>query len=247
MIPDLFILADSKCGLGHVRRQQVLEAQWKHMGGKVKWSQPFKSDFGIVSIDDYYFKDDYRVQLRDWGYLTVYWNEFEGDFHSDLIINQNIGAEELKYPNAKYVLAGSKYFMLRENIMSLQISGNELIFDCDSVNRGLSPDEFSKTMASARAIICSAGLTAYEAIYLRKPVFLRLAAENQRRTYDRLIEGGWAYAYTPEMKERLQYGWLPEVKDGRLLIDGKGPERVANRILFEWRAKEYAKTQTSIA
>lgn len=232
MIPDLFIIADSKCGLGHIRRQQVLEAQWKKIGGKVIWGHP--TSHGVVSIDDYYFEDWKRDAWMLFNHLVVYWTEFEGDFHADIIVNQNIGAEELKYPNAKRTLLGPKYFQLREELKSIQVYSHENVFDADSVNRGLSPEEFTVCLASARAVICSAGLTAYESIYLNKPTFLRCAAENQQRTYDFLIENGFAYPYNDEMQKKLYYGWLPHMSLGKLLVDGKGAERVAKEILKEW-------------
>jgi spore coat polysaccharide biosynthesis predicted glycosyltransferase SpsG len=244
MLPDLYILADDKCGLGHVRRQQVLEAKWKNAGGEVYWHQPTRP--GILVIDDYYYPNADRLIWMGLNNLVVYFTEFEGVFDCDVVVNQNIGAEELNYPNSKLKLLGTQYFLLRDHYKNIRPTGGEAIFDADKVDRKLEPLEFARCLASSRAVICSAGLTAYESIYLQKPTFIRLSAENQQRTYDRLISGGWAFPYDDTRASMLNYGWLPEVKDGKNLIDGYGADLVAWNLYTLWE-KTHAATEENHA
>ncbi len=131
-------------------------------------------------------------------------------------------------------LLGHRFFQLRQDYLTVQRYGHGAIFDADSVNRKLSPLEFSQTMAESRAIICSAGLTAYEALYLEKPLLLRMVAENQRRTYEGLIDNGYAVPYNEVTQERLKYGWIPKVRSGKELVDGEGPSRVVQALHIMW-------------
>lgn len=190
-------------------------------------------------IDDYYYPDQGFYLWKDLGNLVVSFTEFAVNTPADIIINQNIGAEELEYSNPLCLL-GTSYFMLRQDYRAFDKDTRGHIFDADSVNRKMTPLEFSQTMAGARAIICSAGLTAYEALYLEKPLFLRLSAENQRRTYTKLIDKGYALPYNDENIERLSYGWIPTLKSGREVVDGFGPRRVCQAILSEWNRKSTA-------
>ncbi len=233
--PPLYLRADSKCGLGHVRRLQALERAW---GASANWEGTEIPEVpGICVVDDYYCTEQSFKAWKDAGHLVAYFTEFPCNFAVDIIINQNIGAENLKY-NVPVRLLGTHYFMLRQDYLTVQHYGHGAIFDADSVNRKLSPLEFTQTMAESRAIICSAGLTAYEALYLEKPLLLRMVAENQSRTYHGLIDNGYAVPYNDVNKERLKWGWIPTVKSGRSLVDGRGPQRVVQALLMAWENKQ---------
>ena len=233
--PNLYLSADSKCGLGHVRRLQALEWAW---GELANWE---RSDIpevpGICVVDDYYYTEQSFQKWKDAGHLVAYFTEFPCNFAVDIIINQNFGADKLRY-DVPVKLLGTSYFMLRQNYLTVKSYGHGAIFDADSVNRKLTPLEFTQTMAESRAIICSAGLTAYEALYLEKPLLLRMVAENQSRTYHGLIDNGYAVPYNDENKEKLKWGWLPTLKSGRSLVDGRGPLRVVKALEMAWENKQ---------
>lgn len=229
--PPLYLWADMTCGLGHRRRLETLQTAW---GTPALWNwADTPSVPGIAVVDDYQYTVESFKKLKDAGHLVVYFTEFERDYPVDIIINQNYGAENLSY-SAPISLLGTRFFMLRQDYPSLVRYGHGAIFDADSVNRKLSPLEFSQTMAESRAIICSAGLTAYEALYLEKPLLLRMVAENQRRTYEGLIDNGYAVPYNDVTQERLKFGWIPTVKPGRTIVDGNGPSRIAEALRLTW-------------
>jgi hypothetical protein len=229
--PILYLHADLNCGLGHRRRLETLQTAWD---APSEWfGTDIPSVAGICVVDDYCFTVQSFQELKANGHLVAYFTEFANDYPVDILINQNIGAEKLKY-NAPIQLLGTRFFMLRQEYLTVQKYGHGAIFDADSVDRKLSPLEFGQTMAEAKAIICSAGITAYEALYLEKPLLLRMSAENQRRTYEGLIDNGYAIPYNDIAIERLSYGWIPTVKSGRNLVDGLGPSRVCQALRLMW-------------
>jgi hypothetical protein len=219
---------------------KFLKLNGRNWGGKTVW---LRRDYvvgdaiekGVMVIDDYYYPREEMQAWRHLGFQVVCFTEFKGDFPADVIVNQNIGAEKMRYNNPMTLL-GTRFFMLRQEYLTIDpINSMGGIFDADSVNRKLSPSEFAHTLAEARVIICSAGLTVYEALYLDKPVLLRCAAENQKNTYDNLIQGGYCLPYTKEYLDKVKMGWTPETKGmGKLLIDGEGPNRVVHMIKYQW-------------
>ncbi len=229
--PILYLHADLTCGLGHRRRLETLQTAW---GTPAEWiGTEIPSLPGICVVDDYSYTVESFRKLKANGHLVVYFTEFANNYPVDILINQNIGAEKMVY-SASIQLLGTRFFMLRQDYLTVQMYGHGAIFDADSVNRKLSPLEFAQTMAESRAIICSAGITAYEALYLEKPLLLRMVAENQRRTYEGLIDKGYAVPYNEVMEGRLKHGWIPTVKSGRGIVDGEWPGRVAKALRLMW-------------
>lgn len=244
MIPLLLIHADRSCGLGHVRRCQVLEAEWESRGCKTFWVDPNEIVADalmpcVVVIDDYYYTNAEMQTWRDKGFLVVCFTEFDEYCVADILINQNIGAEMMRYENP-ITLLGPRYFMLRQEYLTIQpINSMGGIFDADSALRKLTPSEFAHALAEARVVLCSAGLTVYEALFLDKPILLRMSAENQQNTYNKLVEYGYCLPFSEKNLHKVQMGWTPLTKGmGKTLLgDGQGPRRVADVILGEWEKR----------
>ena len=234
-VPDLRLWYDNKCGLGHVMRCRTLERAWNRLGGSCKHGPSYRSG-DIVVFDGYYFTNEQKHQVMQDGNIVVSYAEFAEPVVSNIIINQNLGAETYHYPFADVQLLGVEYFHLRDELKSLVPTSGTEVFDCDSVNRSLSPLDFSVRMANAKAVICASGLTAYESIYLGKPTLLRMVAENQKLTHTMLLKRGWAYPATADNIARAYVGFAFEAPSPKTLVDGNGADRVAKQILEYWKA-----------
>lgn len=247
MLPTMYIRADMKCGLGHIRRCQVLESAWLREGGTVKWQDPETP--GILVVDDYYYDTQEKGMWKAFGNLVVSNSEFpEQSAESDIYINQNVGAETLTYHSpAPIMLLGPQYFHLGEHFKNIHSDEGSYTFDADSVKRGLDPIQFAEALSGASKVICTPGLTAYEALYLNKTVFLRPGGENVRLIYKGLIEGGYAYAHTPENAEKWKRGELPALKPGREVVDGHGAERVVRAIVAQLNRRDAWRRMPSMA
>jgi len=191
----------------------------------------------VVVIDNYYATDAWRRSLRDDGHFVVALDELGGIREADLIVNKDIGVTHHLYPNVpkENVLCGPSYFLLPHEAKSVTLSHNIPKFDADATGRSLSQKDFLSLMAQADIVSCSAGGTAYIALYMCKPVILRCVAENQRRTYEGFINKGYAlpeetFGASLVLKQfpGLQ---VALIERGRALVPGHGVDLVMAAIL----------------
>ena len=233
-IPDLYLLPDRNCGLGHVRRSSAIGEAWEKAGGNVyikfvlgKWLE----EGTIILIDGYHFPVSLYDLYRRQGNIVVAMDDRGVQPPCDILVNYNLGADKLRYDHSRStILAGPDYFPV-SGVLGVRdlVSSNGEPFDCESVNRQLSHFDFAKRMAQARYIICSASVTAYEALYLGKSIFVKCTAENQRVSYNGIIRSGLAQPFVNDSVCRaLSPGPNPR---GRQVIDGLGGRRIVEAIL----------------
>lgn len=78
-----------------------------------------KIDMDILITDSYNVNEDYFTDIRKLAKYTIYIDDINlFDYPVDLIINQNINAENFSYCQ-KYKLLGLRYLMLREEFRSI--------------------------------------------------------------------------------------------------------------------------------
>ena len=237
IIPDLFLLPDRICGLGHVRRSSAIGEAWKEAGGNVsiKWGWGrWIEDGVIILIDGYHFPVDLYDLCRRPGNIVVAMDDRGEQPPCDILINYNSGADELPYDHSRsIILSGLDYFPVSGVLRDVVPSSNGEPFDCESVNRVLSHFDFIQRMAQARYIICAASVESYEALYLGKSIFVKCTAENQRVSYNGLIRSGLAQPFVSDSVCRaLSPGPNPR---GRQVIDGLGGRRIVEAILKGYR------------
>lgn len=232
-LPVIHFYANTVCGLGHIMRSRALQNAWKSMfSGDMLYNQPPNRTPGILVFDDYDITDETRIWWMELGHMVVSYTEFNVVQSADIVINQNIGASA---SGGRKNLLGPKYFALRDEYVGLKTDTSGGVFDADAGKRSLTPLEFAHKMALADCVISSAGITAYEALYLGKPLWLRCVADNQELTYNGLISDGYALPYDSSSNALISYGVLPETRDGRMLVDGLGAARVCREIFKMWR------------
>ena len=236
-VPDLRLRYDKTCGMGHIMRCRTLEKAWNRLGGACKHSESRALAHEIVVFDGYYYTNEAKHAAMLDGNIVVSLTEFNIPTVSHIVINQNLGAERFSYPFADVQLLGTDYFLLRDEVRYANAEWGIGVFDADSANRSLSPEEFATKLASAKAVICGAGMTAYESIYLGKPTFIRMVAENQKLTHTMLIKHRWAFPATPHNIENLEHGVYFNRPVAKSLIDGEGADRVAKAIYDYWKSK----------
>lgn len=239
-VPSLYLWYDKDCGLGHKLRCQTLGNEWLRRGGAVHFSGEPTTP-AVVVFDNYNKPDTDREK---WGRANLVVNIEDRPLVDvitcDILLNQNYGAEQLRYNTTGRVLLGAQYFMLRGDYLALDVSETRDVFDADAQSRNLEAGKFARAMASARVIVCSAGCTAHEALYLKKPALLRLSAPNQSVAYENLIADGYALPENSdsEGRARSDKAYISKVKNQNI-IDGKGVERVVDAILEEWEKKAW--------
>ena len=151
MLGPLLIRADanSKVGSGHVMRCLALAQEWRRRGGDAMFygdidaangKRILKEKFGLctgnyrpsgldgfawVVTDNYQIEERYQRLIKDhskskllviddYGHLSKY--------HADIILNQNIDAEDIPYTVASKdtrLLLGTKYAMLRNEFLRI--------------------------------------------------------------------------------------------------------------------------------
>ena len=79
----------------------------------------------VVVVDSYRVDGGWLDRLgdlvgRDGGRLAVVDDTADRAFRADLVLNQNLGAERLRYPGAGRVLAGPRYALLRPDFPRLR-------------------------------------------------------------------------------------------------------------------------------
>jgi spore coat polysaccharide biosynthesis predicted glycosyltransferase SpsG len=218
-------------------RCRTLEKAWNRIGGSCKHNNAEPLPHEIVIFDGYYYTNEEKHQTILNGNIVVTITEFDSPVVSHIIVNQNLGAEKYSYPFADVQLLGTDYFLLRDEIRYANAEWGISIFDADKVNRSLSPGEFALKLSTAKAVICSAGQTAYESVYLGKPTLIRMVAENQKLTHTMLIKHRWAHPATPHNIESLEHGVYFNRPQAKTLIDGEGADRVAKEIYQYWKSK----------
>lgn len=233
--PNLYLLPATNQGLGHVMRSRTIGQSWNAMFGGLTYRgvvDPAHVATGVVVFDNYLATQDDFDYWGKFGHTVVAYTDFNSPVNADIVVNQNIGA---RVNSSGKNLLGPLYFALREEYFGLKIDVAGGVFDADAQDRKLDPLEFAQRMALASCVITSAGTTAYEALYLGKPLILRLKTDNQELTYNGLINGGYALPDTDKNVSRAYDNWLPELRDGRYLVDGLGARRVCRAIFQIWR------------
>jgi len=75
-----------------------------------------------VILDGYHFSTDYQKRVKDLGYKLLVIDDYAhlGYYYSDIILNQNYGAEKLPYSTETYtkLLLGTKYVLLRKEFLT---------------------------------------------------------------------------------------------------------------------------------
>lgn len=234
-IPDLYLWYDAKCGLGHKMRCLALGEEWARRGGKVYESGFPVAGRAVLVFDNYAYEDRSRQLWKNAGHFIVNLEDrlLDVPITCDLLVNYQYGADrDTHYKTNGVQLLGPQYFLMSDTVRDAEwIDGIEW-FDADAQNRAMSPKLFSSHLASAKYIKCSAGGTVYQALYFKKPIILRMAAENQKIAYINLIRDGYCLPDTPESVEQIeQHGpyWREAIMQN--LVDGIGSVRVAGKIL----------------
>lgn len=242
MLPDLYLWTDDSIGLGHKMRMFAIGEEWVMRGGNI-YTGGMPSVPSIIIFDGYAWEDRAYQLWHDAGHIVV--------VMEDRIRNPNIAAHVFvdenhrawarghTYPRVRQLCFGVGYVPIRKDYKLVAVSESEDVFDADAVRRGVEPDEFVARMAKAKVVVCSAGVTAYEALFLRKPVLLRLAADNQKWTYQHLIADGYAFPEDPSILSKLLA--FPENRQRQAmrigeLVDGGGARRICDVALREWHA-----------
>ena len=240
-VPPLYLWYDKNCGLGHKLRCQTLGNEWLRRGGAVHFSGEPTAP-AVIVFDDY-SRDDSMCALWQCANLTVVIEDrpLADLITCDVLLNQNYGAEKLRYNTTGRTLLGVQYFMLRDEYRTRNVTGTLEVFDADAQDRKLDAGKFALQMAMAKVVVCSAGLTAHEALYLHKPMLLRCSAPNQLVPYEALIADGYALPENSDSEKRARSdkNYLAKVV-GQHLIDGRGVERVADVLLEEWEGKVWS-------
>ena len=79
-----------------------------------------------VVLDNYYFDSAYQAAIRQAGYRLLAIDDVGhlAEYHADILLNQNIGAEKIRYrcdPDTRF-LAGTRYVLLRPEFLPLEIA-----------------------------------------------------------------------------------------------------------------------------
>lgn len=226
--PTIQFRPNRVAGLGHIMRCMTLEMAWKSMFGNTVVPDGYAD---IVVIDDYTVTNEQRARLMLDSFVVSY-TEFNHEHLADIAVNQNLGANT--YGGRKN-LNGPRYYAIRREYFGLSISEDGGLFDADAEKRSLTPLAFSQKMARASAVVTAAGLAAYEALFLGKPLLLRCIADNQQLSYDQLVAQEYAVPATEKYLHMAERGTLPPLRSGRTLVDGLGASRVAREIFIQWR------------
>jgi UDP-2,4-diacetamido-2,4,6-trideoxy-beta-L-altropyranose hydrolase len=107
-----------------------------------------------------------------------------------------------------------------------------------------SPDNFIDLMRSASLAVCGGGNTCYEFLYLGVPVAVLALAENQYATCEAVHAQGCGHflGYMEKMSDQDLLAGIETfisktsthtamAEKGKILIDGKGAERLATNII----------------
>lgn len=242
-LPMMRFITNTTNGLGHVRRDQVLAEAWRKRGGQTThgFRHKFNHDLReIVIIDDYEVSNEVRRNIHKSGQFVVLIDDEAKilDNYVSLIINQNLGAVPQMYKVKS--LCGPTYSMIRDAVKIAPFGEDGGIVNMIDLKRKLNDKDSAELMARAKIVISGAGVTAYEALYLGKPLLLELLAENQGMTYLNLIRRGYALQNLPESLQQLLDEGSTEFRawanSGRLLVDGHGADRIVNYLMenFTW-------------
>ncbi|MCX5964345.1 MAG: UDP-2,4-diacetamido-2,4,6-trideoxy-beta-L-altropyranose hydrolase [Cyanobacteria bacterium] len=84
-----------------------------------------------IVVDGYQFNAEYQKQLKEAGLKVLFFDDYGhcDHYYADLILNQNIGAEESLYCNRENqtkLLLGSDYTLLRKEFLEWQIWPREI-------------------------------------------------------------------------------------------------------------------------
>ena len=215
-------------------RSRALQNAWKAMFGDdmTVGDGNIPKESGVVVFDDYDATDDVRATWVRKGHIVISYTDFNERQLADMVVNQNVGAKAACWFKS---LCGPRFFALRDEYFNLRTDASGGVFDADAEKRNLDSLEFAHRMALASCVITAAGITAYEALYLGKPLLLRCVADNQELTYNGLISGGYALPANDANVSRAHDGTLPELRSGRTLVDGLGAGRVCREIFNLWR------------
>ena len=237
---------DASHGLGHIRRCEAVAHEWDKQGTnyRVIWGnmpRPKSVDVINVALVDSYTQPDiyYRLLKSETNLLVAFQDHLSLPPCIDIVISCQYGRAIPKRSTFDQVVCYGpayvpiKWWLLAGSMNSYGFEKEQkgLVFDCDSVKRGISPAEFSKRMAQAEIVICSSGLTAYEAVFMNKTILLRIATDEQLYTYMNLIRDGYALPMSPYTFILAKNGkWRPRKKEINL-VDGRGAQRIVQSIL----------------
>ncbi len=74
-----------------------------------------------VVLDGYHFDDEYQKAVKKAGFKLLCIDDYAplGHYYADIVLNQNYGAEKLKYTAEPYmrILAGTRYALLRREFL----------------------------------------------------------------------------------------------------------------------------------
>lgn len=232
---NLSIIVDESIGRGHWMRCHAIAEEWKERGREVIW-QKLDTSAKVVLVDGYSWTPKNIARFQAAGKQVVRIDDLGGGPSANGLINYNYGAgfDHYQLSNGVLALFGPQNAPIRKEIVEQRnnvpdfrhISAND-IFDCDAVNRSLDPDQFTQRLLRAKIIICSAGVTVYEALCLGRPVFLRCSSDNQVMTYNGLIANGYAIPATESLCVGEDTLHSLSAK-GQELIDGQGAVRISN-------------------
>ena len=234
---SLHLHLDKSPGLGHQRRLLAIAQEWMNRGGKTERFLNKKPVGPAVHLfDGYSFGNDEFTTAKKTGGLTVVIDEKDKGYKADLVF---VPALLKIYRGFDNYLYGPEYFPLRESFKQIPVKPDDgepvqldEIFYCDSVGRSMHPNTFSYRMAQSKVIVCSAGITAYESLYLGKPTLLRYTAENQKANFLNLIGEGYALPFRDHNPQSLDFDTRQTLGEkGRSLVDGHGSKRIVDKIL----------------
>jgi len=214
-----------------------------------------------IVVDGYTFNAEYQQSIKKAGYKVLFIDDFGHCDHysADIVLNQNIYAEESFYKNREsYVnlLLGSKYLLLRQEFLlakrdriSHQSSKNVLIimggFDTHSVtekvqhalkNTGVDMrvarhvTNIPELMTWADCAVSAAGTATYELAYMDVPIAMVIVAENQKRVAESMAKAGYG----------VNLGWYKDLQDDAIrgavaaaLLESHGTGRATQSSLID--------------
>lgn len=240
MLPDLYIWVDDSVGLGHKMQTLPIAEEWAKRGGVV-FTSGTPSKPSIILFDGYAWQERAYALWHDAGHLVMVFDDHvrSPQLAAHVFIDKNHRAWQKghAYPRVKQLCLGAAFMPIRQDYLGITVTEETDLFDADAPGRKMPPAEFAAHMAAAKVVACSAGITPYEALFLRKPILLRMVADNQAWTFEKLIEDGYAFPETQANLERfLSSENEREAQALRIgsFVDGMGAARICDTALREW-------------
>jgi spore coat polysaccharide biosynthesis predicted glycosyltransferase SpsG len=243
-VKALFIVWDSpESGRGHVVRCGALADELRSRGWECANLQR-----GEAGEADVLIVDDPEAHVRKGAARVVQIVDTPGQAYvdADLLICGGAAAQPGMFVHCspKEMLIGPRYALLRPEFRAWIRDDHGAIFDARAVS-GLSADEMAVRMVHSGVVITYGGVRAMEAACLGAPMIVIPRNDGEELNALGLMAAGAAVYVTPEAERdavfdicqaKAEYLLTDEKKRqqmseaGRMVVDGRGCERVADAI-----------------